>query len=477
MVMLMILIFILGYAVIALEHPLKIDKAATALTLSVILWIIYIVMAIDYVPIVNAESFARHVSENAILQQSSLWDQALHYVLNVQIIEHVGEISEILIFLIGAMTIVELIDAHGGFAIITDRITTKRKRTLLWLLGFITFFMSAILDNLTTSIVMTMFIRKLVYRKEERWLFAGIIVLAANSGGAWSPIGDVTTIMLWAVGNVSTGPLATNLLLPCLASFIVPLIFVSRSLKGDFEKDDANDYCENNDSFLSMVSHKQRFSILIIGVIGLLMVPIFKSLLHIPPFMGVMLSLGLIWLFTELKYSKINELEANDSVRVSAVIKRIDGSTLLFFLGILLSVAALQSSGILTTLSQYLDKEVHNVYLINTIIGISSSIVDNVPLVAGAIGMYPVIDSATAAASADPAYFANFVQDGIFWHLLTYCAGVGGSILIIGSAAGVIVMGLEKISFGWYLKKISLIALIGYLVGIAVYVLQLSLFQ
>ncbi|MGL5893647.1 MAG: SLC13 family permease, partial [Bacteroidales bacterium] len=203
MVMLMILIFILGYAVIALEHPLKIDKAATALTLSVILWIIYIVMAIDYVPIVNAESFARHVSENAILQQSSLWDQALHYVLNVQIIEHVGEISEILIFLIGAMTIVELIDAHGGFAIITDRITTKRKRTLLWLLGFITFFMSAILDNLTTSIVMTMFIRKLVYRKEERWLFAGIIVLAANSGGAWSPIGDVTTIMLWAVGNVS----------------------------------------------------------------------------------------------------------------------------------------------------------------------------------------------------------------------------------------------------------------------------------
>lgn len=476
MVTLMVLIFILGYSAIALEHPLKIEKAATALTLSVILWVLYIGMAIGLVPQLEPEALVGHVSEFPSLAQASLWEQVTHFVINVQIIEHVGEISEILIFLIGAMTIVELIDVHGGFAIVTNRITTKRKRTLLWIIGFITFFLSAVLDNLTTAIVMTMFIRKLVYNKEERWLFAGVIILAANSGGAWSPIGDVTTIMLWAVGNISTTPLIQSLLIPCLASFIVPMIYFSSQLKGSFTNESNPEADSDNMELLSHVSHKQRLSILIIGVIGLLLVPLFKGYLHLPPFMGVMLSLGLIWLFTELRYAKSDQMSSNGKLRVSAVIKRIDSSTLLFFLGILLAVAALQSAGILSTAAHYLDSEIHNVYWINLIIGIASAIVDNVPLVAGAIGMYPVADPLSIATSTDPAYLQNFVEDGIFWQLLTYCAGVGGSILIIGSAAGVVVMGLERISFGWYLKRISIIALIGYLAGFGTYILQSLLF-
>ncbi|MGL5772118.1 MAG: sodium:proton antiporter NhaD, partial [Bacteroidales bacterium] len=348
-------------------------------------------------------------------------------------------------------------------------IKTRNKRTLLWLITVLTFFMSAILDNLTTAIVMTMLIRKIVDDQKDRWMFAGMIILAANSGGAWSPIGDVTTIMLWVRGNVSTNALLENLLIPSMVSVLIPLLIMSQTMKGNLPPKE-ND--ENSDSFLSWVSKKERISIFVLGVSGLLLVPVYKTIFHIPPFMGVLLSLSFIWVYTEIMYAKKANVEEPEKMRVATVIKKIDGSTLLFFLGILLAVAALQSAGVLESMAQMLDNKLHNVYFVNLLIGLLSSVVDNVPLVAGAIGMYPIATEMSLAASADPAYLANFVQDGIFWQLLTYCAGVGGSILIIGSAAGVVVMGLEKMNFIWYLKKISWIALLGYLAGAATFYLQ-----
>lgn len=470
----MIILFLLGYTCIALEHPIRVDKAASALMTGMLLWIMYIASATQIVPNVSAAEFSHFVQSHSELANASLFEQCVKFILDFQIIEHLGEVCEILIFLVGAMTIVELVDVHGGFAIITNRIKTRNKRTLLWLIAIITFFMSAVLDNLTTAIVMTMLIRKIIGNQKDRWIFAGLIILAANSGGAWSPIGDVTTIMLWVRGNVSTNILLHNLFLPSLVSVIVPLLILSRTMKGNFNDDQSNDV--NDDSYLSLVSKKERVSILILGVVGLLLVPVYKTILHIPPFMGVLLSLSLIWTYTEIMYAKKDDINESVKMRVASVIKKIDGSTLLFFLGILMAVAALQSAGILEMMSQYLDKKIHDVYLVNILIGFLSSVVDNVPLVAGAIGMYPIATDLSIAASADPAYLANFVQDGIFWQFLTYCAGVGGSILIIGSAAGVVVMGLEKMNFIWYLKKISWIAAIGYLSGAAVYYLQQLIF-
>ncbi len=465
----MIVLFLAGYTCIAMEHPLKIDKAATALLTGMLLWIMYIAYSIHVVPEVSAGEFNHFIQTHSELSNASLWEQCVKFVLEYQIIEHLGEVCEILVFLVGAMTIVELVDVHGGFAIITNRIKTRNKRTLLWLITVLTFFMSAILDNLTTAIVMTMLIRKIVDDQKDRWLFAGMIILAANSGGAWSPIGDVTTIMLWVRGNVSTNVLLQNLLIPSLVSVLIPLLIMSKSMKGNLPPKNED---ENNDNFLSWVSKKERVSIFVLGVSGLLLVPVYKTVFHIPPFMGVLLSLSFIWVYTEVMYAKKSNVEEPEKMRVATVIKKIDGSTLLFFLGILLAVAALQSAGVLESMAQMLDNKLHNVYFVNLLIGLLSSVVDNVPLVAGAIGMYPIATEMSMAASADPAYLANFVQDGIFWQLLTYCAGVGGSILIIGSAAGVVVMGLEKMNFIWYLKKISWIALLGYLAGAATFYLQ-----
>ncbi|MGL5228485.1 MAG: sodium:proton antiporter NhaD [Bacteroidales bacterium] len=465
----MIVLFLAGYTCIAMEHPLKIDKAATALLTGMLLWIMYIAYSIHVVPEVSAGEFNHFIQTHSELSNASLWEQCVKFVLEYQIIEHLGEVCEILVFLVGAMTIVELVDVHGGFAIITNRIKTRNKRTLLWLITVLTFFMSAILDNLTTAIVMTMLIRKIVDDQKDRWLFAGMIILAANSGGAWSPIGDVTTIMLWVRGNVSTNVLLQNLLIPSLVSVLIPLLIMSKSMKGNLPPKNED---ESNDNFLSWVSKKERVSIFVLGVSGLLLVPVYKTVFHIPPFMGVLLSLSFIWVYTEVMYAKKSNVEEPEKMRVATVIKKIDGSTLLFFLGILLAVAALQSAGVLESMAQMLDNKLHNVYFVNLLIGLLSSVVDNVPLVAGAIGMYPIATEMSMAASADPAYLANFVQDGIFWQLLTYCAGVGGSILIIGSAAGVVVMGLEKMNFIWYLKKISWIALLGYLAGAATFYLQ-----
>lgn len=466
----MILVFLVGYLLIALEHPLKINKAGIALLTGITLWVMYTYAAPGFIPLASAEEFKQFLAINPSLESMSYLEQCRHFVVEHQVLDSVGEIAETLIFLIGAMITVELIDAHGGFMFITNRITTNNKRKLLALIAFITFFMSAILDNLTTSIVMIMLIRKLIGNYKERWIFGSIIIIAANSGGAWSPIGDVTTIMLWVRGNISSAATIPHLFLPSLVSAVIPVALAMRFLHGNVTPPSAFSQIESND-ILDKIKKKDRLAILVIGVFCLIFVPIFKTLTHLPPFMGILLGVGVLWVFTELMY-KNNAIDEDQKLRLSRIVHRVDGATLLFFLGILLAVDALRCSGALGDFSLWLDQTVGNVYAVNIIIGTLSAVVDNVPLVAGAIGMYPVANEAMVAAAADPAYMANFMQDGIFWQFLAYCAGVGGSMLIIGSAAGVVVMGLERINFVWYLKNISLLALVGYLAGAVVYILQ-----
>ena len=412
----MIIVFILGYTAIALEHPLRINKSATALLFAVALWTLY---ALGF-----PDSFS-----NAVL------------------LEHLGEISGILFFLLGAMTIVELIDAHEGFRILTDRIKTTNKVKLLWAVSIITFFLSAVLDNLTTAIVMVALLRKLIGDKKERWFFAGMVIVAANSGGAFSPIGDVTTIMLWVGGQVTTMNIILKTFIPSMLSMVIPLTLLSFDMKGRVQKP-IRVYAEHGE----LSTPIERNTIFFLGIASLLFVPVFKTITNLPPYMGILLVLGILWMVTEIMHKKKNDAY-RPMVTVAGVIRRVDTPSILFFLGILLAVAALQTSGHLQLLAISLDKHVGNLYVINVIIGVLSAVVDNVPLVAGAIGMYK----------------DTFPSDHYFWEMLAYCAGTGGSILIIGSAAGVAVMGMEKIDFIWYLKKISLWAMIGYLAGALAY--------
>ena len=451
---LMVIVFIIGYIFIALEHPLKIDKAASALFIGSFLWVLYIFGAFDIFTsgLSNAwnEYFAANPDANTI-------DGMRNFIVSSEIIRHLGEISEILFFLLGAMTIVEITDQHQGFKVITDRIKTTNKVKLLWIISFIAFFFSAILDNLTTTIVIVALLRKLIDDRETRWFYAGMVILAANAGGAWSPIGDVTTIMLWIGGQVTTLKIIIGVFLPSLVCMIVPLVILSFSMKGHVTRPEANDAEEDH------TTSSERNLMLALGVGGLLFVPVFKTVTHLPPYMGMLLSLAVIWITTEIMHKKKPK---ERKLSVSSILTRVDTPTILFFLGILSAVAALQSAGHLTLLSQFLDEKLGNVYLIGGAIGVLSAIVDNVPLVAGAMGMYPIAEPGATG------YLANFVVDGTFWEYLAYTAGTGGSMLIIGSAAGVAAMGLEKIDFIWYLKKISWLALIGYLAGIGVYILQ-----
>lgn len=444
MVLLMICLFVLGYVAIATEHQIHVNKAASALILCSLLWTIYIF----YAPALNTPVGVQKTTD---------------YVTKVELIEGVGEVAEILFFLMGAMTIVELIDVHGGFNIITRRITTKNKKTLLFILTGITFVMSAVLDNLTTTIVIVMLLRKLVQDQKERWYFAAVVILAANAGGAFSPIGDVTTIMLWVKGNVTTSHLIPELILPSIVAAALPMVIMSRKLHGSLEESlVAVDAESHEPSVAEMVTNRERNIIFYLGIGALVFVPIFKAITHLPPYLGVSLGLGVLWVYTEIMYhEKGDSIKEEKKARIQKVVKRIDMTTILFFLGILMAVNALSFAGILRELSEWLDQSVGNIYAINIIIGVLSSIVDNVPLVAGAMKMYEV-DPTTA-------YFA---VDGAFWLFLAYCAGVGGSILIVGSAAGVVVMGLEKVSFGWYLKEVSLIALLGYLAGALTFIIQ-----
>ena len=435
MIAALIVIFVVGYLFIASEHVLSINKASIAIIMCGLLWAVYAVCAHD--PMLNSD-----------------------------MVEALGDTCEIVVFLIGAMTIVELIDRYGGFRFIIDNIRATNKRSLMVMLAFISFFLSAILDNMTTTIIMVMLLRRLLSDQKEKWLFASVIVISANAGGAWSPIGDITTIMLWMKNCVTSVNLIINLLLPSIVSVIVPLFMAMNMVKNE-PLVAVTDPGYKRMGF-DMYSQHKRVSVLILtcGVLGLLFVPVFKALTHLAPYIGILFSLGCLWILTEIVVRKY-KLDDKMDGRITQIMRHIDLSTILFFLGILMSVAALGQAGILSNLAAWLNETFHNAYVINAIIGILSSIVDNVPLVAACMDMYPVMDPAVVAASLDPVYTSYFVQDGLFWHLLTFCAGVGGSMLIIGSAAGVVAMGIEKIPFGWYMKRISLMALSGYLAGIA----------
>jgi Na+/H+ antiporter NhaD/arsenite permease-like protein len=465
MFQIMILVFVLGYLAIALEHPLKIDKAAPALLIGSLMWVFYMFGVDDILNMGFSRAWNEYVLANPLENNT---EGMGHFVVHSEIIHHLGEIAEILFFLLGAMTIVEIVDQHQGFKVITDKIRTTNKVKLLWILSFLTFFMSAALDNLTTTIVMVALLRKLIDDKKTRWFFASMVVLAANAGGAWSPIGDVTTIMLWIGGQVTTLKIIVGVFLPSLVCMVVPLIVLSFTQKGDVTRPKIN---ENYSG--STTPFEQKF-LLILGVSGLLFVPIFKTVTHLPPYMGMLLSLSVIWAITEILH-KNKEKEIKDKLRPVNILKKVDTPTVLFFLGILSAVAAMQSAGHLAILSEKLDAALGNVYLIGIAIGILSSIVDNVPLVAGAMGMYPIANPEIIAAATNPEYMQAFVQDGVFWEFLAYTAGTGGSMLIIGSAAGVAAMGLEKIDFIWYMKKITWIAAIGYFAGAGVYYLQYAL--
>ena len=481
MFILMIVIFALGYIAIALEHPLKVDKAVSALAIGTLCWVAYMFGLFDILTSGLSPQFSEYISNKELLKDDNAvstflsgirslegveragWMKEMReWLIDNQIISHLGEISEILFFLLGAMTIVEVIDQHEGFRVLTDRIRTTNKVKLLWIISFLTFFLSAVLDNLTTTIVMIALIRKLISEKQTRWFFASIIVLAANAGGAWSPIGDVTTIMLWIGGQVTTGAIISRVLLPSLAAIIVPLTVLSFLTRGYVKRPAA----EEQDN--QITTQFERQLILFLGIGGLLFVPVFKTITHLPPYMGMLLSLSVIWLVTELMH-KNKDFEVKAKLKIIYILKRVEVPTVFFFLGILSAVAALQSAGQLNILAKYLNENLSNVYLIDVSIGLISAIVDNVPLVAGAMGMYPVEASGTVG------FAANFVQDGVFWEFLAYTAGTGGSVLIIGSAAGVAAMGLEKIDFIWYLKNISLLALLGYFAGAGVYYVQMLL--
>jgi len=423
---LILFFFILGYLLIAFEHLLKIDKAAPALFTAVLLWTILML---------GVEFILPHVVDGSQFIEESL-------------IHNLGEISGILFFLLGAMTLVELVDAHGGFDLITDTITSTNKRKLLWILCLLTFFMSAALDNLTTSIIMAALLRKIIHNRDDLWLFAGMIILAANAGGAWSPIGDVTTIMLWIGKQVSATNIMTKLFLPSLVCLLVPLSIASYRIKGSFPTGSSSVNIKN-------IPDSEKKIVMYFGLGALLFVPIFKTLSHLPPFMGMLLGLSVVWFVTEIIHRRKPE-ELKKPFSIVGVLQKVDTPSILFFLGILLAVAALQVAGHLNQLSKFLDAEVGNIWIINFTIGIFSAIVDNVPLVAGAIGMYSV---------------EVYPKDHIFWELLAYCAGTGGSILIIGSAAGVAMMGILRIDFIWYFKKISLYAFIGYASGILTFLI------
>jgi len=433
--LLIVVVFVIGYLCIALEGFTKINKAAIALLMFVGCWTLFMINPGEYIAGLTPETTASTIA--GIIDH------------------HLGGTAETLFFLMGAMTIVEVVDKNGGFNFVRDILQTRGKRTLLWRIVFITFFLSAILDNLTTSIVMIMVLRKLVPNHKDRMIYASLVIIAANSGGAFSPIGDVTTIMLWNKGVITAAGVMEEIFIPSLVSMIIPTLLLQRSLKGELALVDSNMATDYEVLDFSKIQRKIIFAL---GVGGLIFVPIFKSITHLPPFVGILLVLGVLWTATEIFYRAEHGDNEGIKHRVANLIAHIEMSTILFFLGILMAVACLEEIKVLENLGVWLnDVSAGNHFIVTGIIGVLSSIVDNVPLVAGCMGMYTVTPT------------GDMAVDGIFWQLLAYCAGVGGSILIIGSAAGVVVMGLEKISFGWYLKRVTGAAFIGYLVGILCY--------
>jgi Na+/H+ antiporter NhaD/arsenite permease-like protein len=426
MVTALVVIFVLAYAAIAFEHPLKVNKSSSALVGAGLLWSLYAVSTGD----------ARLVSEH----------------LN----ESLSSTAQIVFFLMGAMAIVEVVDAHNGFEVITSRIKTTQLSSLMWLVGCVTFFLSAILDNLTTTIVMVSLMKKLLDQREDRWFFAGIIVIAANAGGAWSPIGDVTTTMLWIGGQITALEIIQGLFLPSLVNLLVPLVVTSFWLKGQTVVPPVT---SANEQAAPVTTALERNLMFFLGLGVLVAVPAFKTWTHLPPFMGVLLGLGILWLIGDLLHREKTDVE-KQQLSLTHALTRIDMPSILFFVGILLSVATLEHTHVLSDVAAWLDQSVGRQDVIVMIIGVVSAIVDNVPLVAAAMGMYSL---------------AQYPPDSFLWEFLAYCAGTGGSILIIGSAAGVAAMGLERIDFIWYVKKISGLALLGYFAGAMVYIFEFAL--
>ncbi len=453
----MMVVFVVGYGFIVFEHVNHINKAATALFIGTLMWAIYAI---------GGEDILSNGASLSWLNFSKTNPEGIRYfITHHELFHHLSEIASILFFLVGAMTIVELVDKYQGFKVITSKIESSNIKRLLWLISLLTFFMSAVLDNLTTTIVLITVLRKLLTKQENRWVFASVVVISANAGGAWSPIGDVTTIMLWIGGQITAPHIIGSLIVPSIVNMLVATaLFSMFTVKGQSIKPVLSD-----DETREFTTHKERVFMLVVGTLALISVPVFKTVTHLPPFLGMLLGLSVLWIMTD-RYLKKRSAADKRKLTVTAALKAVDIPTVLFFLGVLSAVAALQSAGHLDLLSQWLDDKVHNIYVINLLIGVISSIVDNVPLVAASMGMY-AIEGADAIGMA-----GNFIQDGTFWTFLTYCAGTGGSLLIIGSAAGVAAMGLEQINFLWYLKRVSWIALVGYLAGALAYYIQIQLF-
>jgi len=451
MELLIIIVFVVGYLAIALEHPIKVNKTASALLAAVICWTIFAVSG-STETLLSSERYLHFLHELGEKASAlSAGELHLEYVKE-QLGHHLNEIAQILFFLIGAMTIVELVDAHHGFKFITDRIKTKNPIALLWVVCLVAFFLSSVLDNLTTTIVMVSLVRKLIPNKEMRLFFAGMIVIAANAGGAWSPIGDVTTTMLWIGGQISAGAIMKSLFIPSIVCTLVPLLFLTFTMKGSL-----GEFKDSSEA--SSTTIKTGNLMLVLGIGALISVPVFKTLTHLPPYLGMLLGLAVLWVVSELLNPKMDEDEKKQYTAGHALAK-IDMPSVLFFLGILLAVGSLQSMGTLANFAGYLSSTIGDNRIIITLIGLLSAIVDNVPLVAASMGMYSL---------------EMYPMDDFIWIYLAYCAGTGGSILIIGSAAGVAAMGMEKIEFGWYLKRISLLAALGYFAGAGIYLLMSQL--
>lgn len=424
MMIMVAVVFVLAYIMIALEHPLKINKSATALVATGLMWTLY--------------SFASPLGAEGVSHQLT---------------EKLAETAAIVFFLICAMTIVEVTDSHGGFEVITSRIKATKLSSLLWIIGFITFYLSAILDNMTTTIVMVTLLKRLLKDRKQRLFFAGIIVIAANAGGAWTPIGDVTTTMLWIGGQITTGNIMKGLWIASTLNLLVPLLLASFMIKGNVVPPD------QVDNGVASTSRFEKNLMFFMGMGSLMFVPIFKATTHLPPYLGILFALGVLWMVGNLLHRNKPEDE-KEHLTLTKALRRIDMASVVFFIGILLAVATLSANGMLPALAQWLDVKIGNQAIVVIVIGLSSAVIDNIPLVAASMGMYPL---------------AQFPTDSFLWEFMAYCAGTGGSILIIGSAAGVAAMGLEKIEFLWYARRIGPLAFAGYIAGVAVYILQYNL--
>ena len=440
-----IVIFCIGYACIVMEHSIGVDKSASAILTGVLCWVVFVMSASSLVDPsqISPEFLASHPGRSAESLVSA-------WVGEHRLLEAFGEIASILFFLLGAMTIVEMIDSYGGFALITERIRSQSMPVLLWIIGFVSFFLSSVLDNLTTTIVMVSLCRKLIPDKEERLFFAGIIVIAANAGGAWTPIGDVTTTMLWIGGQITTGAIVKSMVLPSLACLVVPLLWLSFRHRGRQIAAGPADAAPAHAAVAVSTTH--RNIVFALGIGGLLFVPLFKSVTHLPPFMGMLFSLGVLWVVSE-KFDHDREAAMESGLHILKVLRRIDTPSVLFFLGILVAVSALEATGILRSAADLLESTIGSINVIVFFIGLLSAVVDNVPLVAAVMGMYDL---------------GTYPVDHLTWLYLAFAAGTGGSCLIIGSAAGVAAMGMERINFFWYLRNISALALLGYVAGTAI---------